>query len=206
MVKCADCGFLTMRNKYTGSLEEVDAVFRAAGNTVRRRTFHTDSTGRERETQLTPFQHVPICFARASDLVFEAGLSPEELREGEGVRPAKVLEIINKERNCSAFEEWRQGFSPKEHQEALNGEAARDYERRRDLAIRDREDARDRRAEEWQGEQLETLRSQHTEEMKTLRNQHRWQLFVFGGLIGAATIAAGILDGLVSRGVDLWPL
>ena len=60
--------------------------------------------------------------------------------------------------------------------------------------IWDREDKRDAQ----QARDLET-------QIGLLKKQHYRELGVFGGLIALATIASGILGGLASRGVDLWP-
>ena len=190
MVKCADCGFLTMRNKFTGNLEEVDAEFRTTGEGPTIAVWaESDGTGLPYPRTTNPFARIPICFAQAHNL---AGNPIPQRYE-----PSDLLEIITKERICPpdetalGFTPWQQGFTPKEHRE-------RQLELERDLAIRDRELERDQRAETW-----------HKEGMEELRKQHRSQLIVLGIFVGLVTliasIAGGILDGLVSRGVDVWP-
>ena len=44
------------------------------------------------------------------------------------------------------------------------------------------------------------------DKLKILKDRHLRELVIFGGLIALATVLSGIIGGLASRGVDLWPL
>ena len=175
MVKCADCGYLTMRHRTEYSLLlEVYEDYRK--HAVLRRP---------------EFTNPPRCFMRVRN--FESEFQQVTAADGPAQQQAEIA-ILQKEIPCAEFTHWQQGFTPKEHRDIRDRQQALIQGNEIRNLIWQREDARDKRAENWQ-----------RAEMETLRNQHRWQLIVFGGLIGVATIAAGILDGLVSRGVDLLP-
>jgi hypothetical protein len=44
----------------------------------------------------------------------------------------KSLEVISRERICTKYEQWQQGYSPKEHDEMLNVERLRDWQSKRE--------------------------------------------------------------------------
>jgi len=186
MVKCADCGFLALRDFESRELREAEREIRETGSQGDRST-GVDAHGIPRFEPI--YEAVALCIQ---------GIRNFSSTPIQGATFARRIDpfahAIQEDFECERFFDWREGLSPKEHLEIQ----ARDQVLDRQTAIQSmawqREDARDKTAEEW-----------HRAELETLRNQHRWQLIVFGGLIGAATIAAGILDGLVSRGVDLLP-
>ena len=195
MVKCGDCGFLALRNSYTGALDEADEGFRESGTASRiRRDLSVVPTDSYIEPFLYPYQGAPLCFARAINLARELSRLN---------RP--VLDIISQERDCLSFTPWEHGFTPKEHREMLERHEAQENEKRRDLAIQRREDARDITAKEWHAEQEVTAEKQHKEQMEELRSQHRTEVMIFGFFIGAATLLAAVIEGGISRGWDWWP-
>jgi hypothetical protein len=126
MVKCADCGFLSVRNKETRVLEEGEFETRQSGDI---RTFHYD--------------YLPTCFVIAFNLAKEIGELKqlpkyEEKRDGMGgvIWPQYSdinREAIQRERDCRSFIQWQQGFTPKEHREMMDREwmLKREEERRR---------------------------------------------------------------------------
>lgn len=123
MPKCADCGFLTLRNQYTGQLEDMDGDFRRTGNPARRKMAVMGGAGLAvREAHTTPFRHIPICFARSVNLAGEWPGSKGVLDQYEDWPAAIMLGIITKERpECiGKFTAWEQGFTPKEHREMLD--------------------------------------------------------------------------------------
>jgi hypothetical protein len=87
----------------------------------------------------------------------------------------------------------------------IRDEEVRAREDARDSEVRKREDDRDTAARDRHREQMDLMREQHTELMDHTRKQGRSELIMFGVVIALATLAAGILDGLVSRGVDILP-
>jgi hypothetical protein len=193
MVKCADCGFLALRNQFTGQLDEGDEDYRRTGMPPLRKKSNQPGGPRSflDNPYDFPFANPPICFVQAFNLGDEFSVEPSQ------ILPEMALDVLKNERDCGErelFTSWQQGFTPKEHREMLDRQRRLQQEEDIRRAIWAREDARDK-----------AQAAAHSEEMETLKQQHRAQLLVFGGLIGAATVAAGILDGLVSRGVDVWP-
>src|SRR3972149_9168445 len=74
---CATCGFLTMRNRFTGQLDEMDSELRATGRPTKRRKpvpagTGTGASGTESFEEV-PYVHIPICFSMAADLSVEGG-------------------------------------------------------------------------------------------------------------------------------------
>lgn len=149
MNKCAECGFLTLRNRFSGELDEVDGDFRKTGNPPRRRavgprapaaTIPVISMAPPGVTtgEIWPYPSMPICFVQRYDLWQETHLTERT----EDVPASMVLEIISKERDCVpsvgqlGFTAWRQGFTPKEHREMMDREAMQRLQFEREEADR----------------------------------------------------------------------
>ena len=124
MVKCADCGFLSLRNQYTGTLDEAPEGFRADGAapSLRDRQAKGVQSILGDMGYMFPWEDVPICFARAFPLV-------DEVRWDQGnVIPEAVKEAVEKPRKCPpagvklGFTKWSQGFTPKEHRDIMDRE------------------------------------------------------------------------------------
>jgi hypothetical protein len=103
MVKCIDCGYLTLRRNSTRELVEVEAEIRDTGEIPK------DHYG---PRDIQPLYDPPlICFRNKFKLY-------EEQNAVTGVGPAgRILAVINKERPCDKFKKWVQGFTPKQHVE-----------------------------------------------------------------------------------------
>ena len=199
-----------MRNMFTGQLDEMDSDFRETGNPSGLKEVIVGGVGQKvSEYTKTPYRNVPICFALAYPLAEEVQSSAELQEKNPDFLATRVLEVITKDRPCFGYTDWKQGFTPKEHRELLdrrwmmeradqlNRETREREERLRERLtkeVREREDKRDKDAED-----------RHVEQMKTLRGHHWRELVVFGGLIGLATVIAGILDGVIGRGWTPWP-
>ena len=125
MVKCADCGFLALRDRKTWALLPADPGYR-------RNAVPSDNS-------LHP---IPVCFAMARDLQVDI----EEFEPGKTLTPAKILRVTQMERECSDFKKWRLGSTPKEHQEMLDRERMMDREDRRDKKMRDWQEEQQGRA------------------------------------------------------------
>lgn len=124
MVKCVDCGFLALRNSRARELDEAEDLYRRTGDV----TLDGDYLRHER---------LPICFARTWNLrdEFHKHIAEEydvvdRERWLRSPQPEHTLAIINKERRCSGFVEWQQGFTPKEHREILDRQEQRDWQER----------------------------------------------------------------------------
>ena len=101
--KCSECGYLAIRKADTTELHEADSDVRDRGQVI------------------TDFRKRPLCLVRAYDL-------PKEIKAEQSISGTdkRVLEVINRERECAEFTEWKQGFTPKEHAEMW----MREYEKR----------------------------------------------------------------------------
>lgn len=111
MVKCADCGFLTVRDLKTREWVGVDQKYRETG------------TGqRLPEHGIFAWEFEPMCLVMAADL-------RKEIKRGEAEPKAEqVKELLNRPRVCKEWYAWHQGFTPKEHAE----QRGREQEKRSD--------------------------------------------------------------------------
>ena len=136
MVKCADCGFLAVRNVSTRELEEAESQFRE----------HGDIPDSEVEPGLGRHQGIPLCFAGVN-------LRNEITVEMANWNPGRedIVTVMQRERCCDYWTEWQLGFTPKEHRETFLEEQKRRYE----------EEARERERrfqEEMINRQIETIK------------------------------------------------
>jgi hypothetical protein len=191
-VKCADCWYLAVRRRSDYEIQEAS---------IEIRTQYLNPPDRASGNKYSTFHDKPVCYVAAFHLGSEDGTG---------------LDIVQRDRVCPAFVTWIPGPSPEAHQEASRMEsrdrAIQAREDARDAAMRRREDERDAETRAREDARDDAARIRHNEQMELLRGQiadqrgqHYRELIVFGLILGAATIAAGILDGLVSRGVDTWP-
>jgi hypothetical protein len=106
MAKCAECGFLAVRNVQTRQLEEMEEDYRRTGNSPQ---VWGDSP---------PYNmyEAPICFLLVFDL-------PNEIAKQQGPLPEGICLVINEERTCEPFIKRRLGSTPKEHQEMIDRQA-----------------------------------------------------------------------------------
>ena len=107
MVKCADCGYLAVRNRDTYCLDEAGSDFREKGMVA---------LGREYGRNQYPLhEQMPLCFARYQYLGEEIKNINKEKNATE-----EVSRIIKTEIKCEEFVKWQHGFTPKEHREMLD--------------------------------------------------------------------------------------
>lgn len=106
MPKCSECGFLAAKNIHTRNLEEVEGGFRRSGNSP------NEIMG-GKEIGYPRYKEYPICFVQEYDLI-------DSFERITGRDSEKFLTIVNEERECKAFTEWQQGFTPKEHREMID--------------------------------------------------------------------------------------
>jgi hypothetical protein len=97
MVRCIECGFLSVRNS-AGDFVEVP-----------------DFVRRDWDTRQYAFwdkhRQIAICFACAL---------PEEERRVVQAGTKDAQKVIERDRECASFMEWQQGFTPKEHREMFH--------------------------------------------------------------------------------------
>lgn len=115
MVKCSDCGFLTVRNVTTRGLEEAGDDFREKASIPT-----IDPQGGRPHAQ---HEQRPLCFARCHNLGDE--ISKGIVAGTDEVRSVK--QVIHNERECGEFVKWQQGFTPKEHREMIDRQSDRKW-------------------------------------------------------------------------------
>ena len=109
MVKCAECGFLALRDKTTGLLLEVNDDYRVSGRVP------------EYIKAYKEYHNYPICFTMAHDLMPEVEQAAGKQFIDQSDDWGKyVLVVITKERDCLGFTKYQQGFTPKEHRDMLD--------------------------------------------------------------------------------------
>ncbi len=125
MVKCADCGFLTLRDNTTGLLVEVEDDYRVSGRVPPIDAYRS-------------YHNYPICFAMACDLLPEVEQAAQKQFVEDGNDWGEyVLEVITKERDCPTadkairYTKYQQGFTPKEHREMIDWERMSKLEEKR---------------------------------------------------------------------------
>ncbi len=116
MVKCAECGYLAVRNVDSYHLDETGTDFREKGMVALGR-----QVGRN-QYQLHELQ--PLCFVQRYNLRSEI---KSEFASGKN-EVGCILQVISKERECGKFTAWQQGFTPKEHYEMLDRQRWQDWQ------------------------------------------------------------------------------
>jgi hypothetical protein len=152
MVRCADCGFLSLRRYADLTLCETPDATRETGKLP-------EMPGANRNQH----EEIPVCFAMATSL------KQETQKDG-----ATVLSVIRADRDCNHHVTWKQGYTPKEHQDMIDARELRNWQE--ELRIKDRE---------WQAEQRrDAQRWQASQDLKSRRMQ-LW-CAVIGTFVGAA--------------------
>jgi hypothetical protein len=132
MVKCADCGFLAVRQFRQNMLIEVDDDYRTKGEIAQP---PRDITAGHFMMPAPEFGEIPRCFVRAANLAHEADLADKDERMGRTLGESyseAIKRVIDTNRECDGFTSWNQGFSPKEHREMLDRQRMMDREDERD--------------------------------------------------------------------------
>lgn len=169
-VRCADCGFLALREVQTGAI--LEAVYRLRTEWIN-----------ERELALGRVRHerTPCCYRQALDFKAEvkaamAGQLPEVKQE------KVVLPIIQAERECDKFTPWLEDHTPKEHYEMLVN----------DRLQRELEDRRERERDRDQKFQLDMKSSEQKWQQEEHDRNRKWQL-----RLAYLAAAFALLNGLV---------
>src|SRR5215204_3285386 len=101
--RCDDCGYLAVRDRGTRELFEVDGGARK-----------TWALPMLPGNQFDKYEVAPICFVQAADLEDECGNDR-----------SKVLPVIQSDRRCERFVDWKQGYSPRERADMVYAEEVR---------------------------------------------------------------------------------
>jgi hypothetical protein len=158
MVKCIDCGYLAARHHETRLLEEVEEDYRNSGVSP------NTTVGYKHGIGIAVYDE-PICFMRSCDLKAEYG----EKRPGVS---KDLLSTLRKDRECSSFTDWQQGFTPKEHREMMDREGMKKWQMEREEADK-----------KWRMEQEEK------------RSKDEWKRYRFLGVMTIVAAICGVLAG-----------
>lgn len=194
MPKCAECGFLALRELHSHRLLEAPRAYRKTLAVLSR-----DGKGPATD-------RLPVCFRDVCEFAVECpGGSDGEIREA-----------ITKDRPCGPYEPWNQGFTPKEHAVMIFGQslldslrrwAEADSERRRTCDLEDKawREKCERDADERHRNQLEAGRKQHNDQLTANKNnldvskqQHSRIITILGFGLIIATILAPLLPRLLA--------
>ncbi len=180
MVKCVDCGFLTLRDRATGLLVEVDDDYRVSGRVPPLVAYHA-------------YHNYPICFTMAHNLMPEIEQAAQQQGEdGSDDWGKYVLGVITRERDCVAtgktlgFTEYQQGFTPKEHREMLDRQWQLEYE-----AKRDKED------KEWRESQETKAEGRHQQQLGVLKQLHKREMWIVGGAVTVAILIITMIGAAI---------
>ena len=118
MVKCSECGYLSIRNKNNDNLDEADIEFREKGivptlfDNIGRNPHHIH-------------KEIPLCLEHKS-----LGSAINNLKNPSN--PFEEIKLaIQEERDCKEFTKWQQGFTPKEHREMMDRKTMLELEEKR---------------------------------------------------------------------------
>jgi hypothetical protein len=151
MVKCENCGFLSVRSAANSELIEASSSFRQGG------------------VNKPPAIPRPVCLIGAQPIEDEyTQLARAEQKDFRGV----MLKVIGKERDCQGFTSWQQGSSPKEHKEMIDEREARDWRRKIELEDREYRD-RQRLEDQEREERRQEKEVAHREEQRR-SDTERW--------------------------------
>jgi len=184
MVKCKNCGYLTFRHRNSRELVETEERIRIVANLPR----EMDVDGMSSSI----LERTPICFARATSLRLEifnteyANGNDLQLADQEANSPqdSTLLLLFDRERYCTEFTEWQQGFTPKEHRETRREDDWQKFQVQ--LAEDDRK---------WREKQEVKAEQRHQLEIKTLRGIHKGEMWVMGLVVTLVIVIFTLLGG-----------
>ena len=143
MVKCAECGFLTLRDRLSGELIEVPDDYRVSGRVPA-------------DVAYRGVHNYPICFVMAWNLfpeVEQAAL--QQVTDNSSDWGPYVSDIITRDRLCPpngkelGFTNYQQGFTPKEHLENLDRQRMLQWQAEREEADRSWRERQRREDRKW---------------------------------------------------------
>lgn len=146
--RCETCGFLALRNRITGLLDEAPQEYRWRAEIPK---FRNPSVKGIQPIMSSfydyPYSGIPICLVRAYPL-------HNEFTNQEQATEKEIFGTLEKERDCAdrgLFTAWKQGFTPKEHREMLDRQLMIEREDRRDKDMRDWQERQQNRvlANQW---------------------------------------------------------
>lgn len=182
MVKCAECGYLGVRCFATQQLVSPSEDQRRTGRPTESYVKQPMYVHNELHPDGVAVDMAPMCALGVHDLGKELHDQIDGVRFWDWAPKAK--NVIQKDRKCEKFVQWKSGLTPKEHidmlatQEMLDAQAAR-------------MEAQAEREREWRNEDLERARQQRNEDSALLKANMKINVWipvisvVIGALIAA---------------------
>jgi hypothetical protein len=178
-VKCKDCGFLSVRNRQTRELAEVESPHRESGHSP----LMADLAKPVYDTR-------PICFVQAADLIKEqeSGLPEPPQHPTRDDYVAQFLKVIQRDRECNRFTTAIHGHTPREHKDMIESREQRDWQEERLKADRKQQQDQREKDRQWQEDQREKDRQWQLDQK---RRDRWWQI--------AMVVAAALLGWFFGR-------
>ncbi len=173
LVKCRDCGMLTVYCPGENEFIEINSLYRKEGS----------KNGIHAQNQGSP----TVCFLSAHDI--HAEMVELVQTASSANQSQRALQIIGKERECESFCKWRQGFSPKEHVEMLREDEKNLSDREWQMRMEDERKKFDREIIKTQSEIIDNAKAWYG---KIIEKIERWKFIysALGGIVGAAIVVA----------------
>lgn len=181
MARCAECGFLAVRDLQTRELAEVEEGMRMKWELPQ---ILGTSTNR--------YHEYPLCLVQATNLTRDCG---------DPYHPDAVRQALWMDRRCDQYLQWRQGFTPKEHVEMRHAERMEQIAEARKRGDEERAEERRRADQSRQDELLARQREREDErddKQKVWQEQQARKQVVSARVTALLAAALGvILTGLV---------
>jgi hypothetical protein len=177
MVKCADCGFLAIR-------DIGDSTLVSARSEIRQ------SLPGEIVLYLTTGGHQSLleCAERAIDMIGEVRSSPEEYSL------SQFSVIIHRERSCQQYLQWRPGDSIREHREYKERQQFQDWQTRIE-----------EQRMKFEEDQAQRAEVHHRELLQQARRMHKNELIILGVFVTAAIGLVTVLGSAIeARWIPEW--
>jgi hypothetical protein len=217
MVKCSECGFLAVRNRFTRTLDEAEQSYRDTARVAyvpRIRPYEPNPFGPLGVSTEELHERWPICFENVVSLPLlckEKAKSRDPSRTDENynrrwiIQDEDIQEVLSEERCCSHWTEWRQGSTPKEHREMIDRQRLLEFQTKREDDWQKFQAQMTADDKKWKEEQEAKLEERHLREISTLRGIHKGQMWVMGGIVTLIIVITTLIGGAMQANwFDKW--
>ncbi|TXT21823.1 MAG: hypothetical protein FD138_3960 [Planctomycetota bacterium] len=193
-VRCADCGFLAIRNCETRELVEVELSVRNGEGFPSEQVPPSEErtiAGLQQRLGIVSAKRIyednAICFMREPSVSRDFQHAADSAKKDRNYH-GHFLRVINEERCCERFTPWTQGLTPREHREMLDQKQLLAYQKEREDSDR-----------QWR-------QSQAQQDYVWRRDEARWrriELVVMGIIVTLVTVVTNVVCAFIQRGD--WP-
>ncbi len=196
-ITCEKCGFLALRNRLTGLLDEAPQEYRwrAEIPTISRQNLpQVRSLGApDREY---PYTGVPLCLVRAYPL-------HNEFTDQNHASGGEIFGTLTTDRNCAdrkLFTPWQQGFTPKEHREMLDRKQLLELQTKREDDWQRFQEQMAADDKKWREQQEKDAEARHKEQLQEMRGIHNQEMKIMGGIVTAVIFIITIIGSSIQAG------